>query len=137
MTDDGGGVSRKLVVLGIAGFAVVGLVALVALAVGGLLVGAFVFDSGPEPPETRFEFERSGDDVVVTHAGGPSLDADNVWIVVDGRKPGTWSDFEDGSDRIEDGDRIRLRNVDEGAEIELRWSPPDGSRPLTLDTYVV
>lgn len=137
MTDDGGGVSRRLVVLGVAGFAVVSLLVLLVLAVGALLVGAFVFDSGPDAPETEFEFERSGDDVVVTHAGGPSLEGGNVWVVVDGSKPGTWSDFEGGGDRIEEGAAIRLRNVEEGSEIRLRWAPPDGSRPVTLDTYQV
>lgn len=134
--ESGTGVSRRAIAVA-AVLLLIGVAVTVALLVGGVVVGLFLVDSGPDTPDAQFEFERDGDDVVVTHVGGPSLDGMAVWVVVDGSKPGTWSNFESGGDRITEGDEIRIRNVDSGSEIRLEWSPPDGSEPGTIATYRV
>ena len=129
---------RSLAVLALLAVgAVVLLLVIVAVTVILLaVIGAFVLEVGEEPgamgPQVEWDGERSNGEIVLTHWGGDSIDAESLEIRVDGSTRGTWLELT-GEDTVNAGDDLTLSGVGD-ATVELVWISPDGDE-VTLDVF--
>lgn len=111
--------------------------ALVAVAVvASAVVGSFVLGMGEpattQTPQIRFDFETrdGGSTVTVTHAGGETVEADSLFVVVDGRTT-PWP----GAGEVAAGDQATV-DAGAGASVRVVWRGPDGER-ATIGSFTV
>ncbi|WP_267641994.1 type IV pilin [Haloarchaeobius amylolyticus] len=102
------------------------------------VAGAYVL-GGQEPlnpPDTEFTFERTGESQLrITHAGGETLTAGNLQIVVDDSRT-TWdaTDFAIDADAdVAEGDSTSISGVRPGQTVQLIYDR--GSRTYVVGEY--
>ncbi|GEM_PF-1830883 len=124
--------------------AVVGVAVVLLLVVAGILlaigtgiglVGDFLASSGGStdgPPEATFDLERTDDGVVLTHAGGEPVPAEELSLEVDGEPAGLWADG--GVETVTEGETIVLQDVEAGSLVTVRWTGEAGGVELHAET---
>lgn len=131
--------------------AVVAVVVLIGLVlvviVGAALIGAFALGVGGSAsasgsvataPQANYDFARTADGVTITHDGGDSIPASELFVVVDGEAtPLTAYQGFSAGDRFSTGDRITVSDVSSGSEIRLRWESSDSDEAAVLTVYTV
>lgn len=104
----------------------------------GAIVAAFSLGMGSSAestPQASFEYDytNSTSTLNITHAGGDTLKADNVDVLVDGSSDGgSW-----GATPVSTGSQYKVStSVTGGEEIRIKWIGEDG-QTATLGTYEV
>lgn len=135
-SDDGGRDNKKILLLVVG--ALVGIpVVLVLVVILAAVVGSFVLGlgGGAEAAPTMnmdYEYQPAADSLTVTHAGGDTLEAGSVEVVVNGQPVGTWAQF-GGPGDVTVGDSMRVPNVDDGDTVQLVWT--GGSDDQVISSY--
>lgn len=97
-------------------------------------------------PPTAFTFEEShtGDDVTltITHDGGDSLSADELYVVVNGESRlwtghGTASGQRSDASAVIAGDTYRRTGLSEGDTVRLVWRASDSDETVRIAVHTV
>jgi FlaG/FlaF family flagellin (archaellin) len=103
-----------------------------AVVVVAAVVGAFVLGVGDpattESPQVQFEFETTDGGVAITHAGGDTVRASNLRVVVDGTAQ-AWP----GQGDVTAGDRVTVA-ARSGSTVRVVWDGAEGSATLGVYT---
>jgi flagellin-like protein len=118
---------------------VIGVILMVAITVIlAAVIGAFVLNLGGQvsnnAPQAAFGFDytESNDEITITHAGGDSLDVDNVQISVGGIKA-DWPSAGTGS-TISAGDSVST-TISGSDTVRVIWNSPTGDESATLGKW--
>ncbi|QLG63219.1 type IV pilin [Halorarum salinum] len=121
---------------------VIGVILMVAITVIlAAVIGTFVLglgnSLGDTAPNANFDFdydETGGNsyNVTATHRGGATISQDNANNVTlsDGTNESGFEDFEDAG--ISTGSSATLDPVDNGTDVSVIWTSPDGSNSQAL-----
>lgn len=124
-SDDGWSTEKLLlVVLGVGAALVVGLVVLLVVAA---VLGSFVLGLGSTTddvaaPQASFTLQGS-DPPVIRHDGGDTIDGEQLVVVVNGGRRGTWAGL-GGGGTVTAGDELAVEAAP-GDEVGLRWTGGD------------
>ena len=125
---------------------VIGVILMVAITVIlAAVIGTFVLGLGDQVQETapnaNFDFDNSGDNLTITHTGGDSIDADELFVRGD-REINSSTTFADGdgefdfSGSMNGGDTITVEGQLNSSEtIRVVWDNGDSSS--VLKSYTV
>ena len=97
-------------------------------------------DSAQTAPTAKFNFEQSGNNVVVTHQSGATLteeNSGNITVSYTNGSPASTGPTTSLSSGISAGDEVASITADSGTEVKIIWNSPDGGTSTTLQTYEV
>ncbi|SFS02985.1 flagellin N-terminal-like domain-containing protein [Halomicrobium zhouii] len=127
---------------------VIGVILMVAITVIlAAVIATFVLGLGDQvsntAPQASFSFDYDGSDLTITHNGGDSINAEELFVRGT-NDDGSWSDgatdtvsgsttYSDG-DKISAGDSVTV-SVDDGDTVRVVYQSSEGGTSATLGTW--
>jgi len=119
---------------------VIGIILMVAITVIlAAVIGTFVLGlgdsvTGETAPQASWDTADgpNGDEVVVAHNGGDSVEASNLEITVDGWSVSSGQQF---GGTVSAGSETTVTNVDDGQEVLVIWNAPDSESSQILTSH--
>ena len=101
---------------------VAGVVAGLFLGIGVVWGAVFGGDSpGGAIPVASFDVTTDSDGATLTHDGGESISATELYIIVEGEPRGSWAELADSNGDVSEGDSITVDGIEEGQEVHFQW----------------
>ena len=118
---------------------VIGIILMVAITVIlAAVIGTFVLGlgdsvTGETAPQASWDTADgpNGNEVVVAHNGGDSVEASNLDVTVDG----SVSYGEQFSGTVSAGSETKVTGVSDGQEVRVIWNAPDSDSSQVLTSY--
>ena len=119
---------------------VIGIILMVAITVIlAAVIGTFVLGlgdsvTGETAPQASWDMADApdGDGLVIAHNGGPSVEASNLEITVDGWSVSSGQQF---GGTVSAGSETTVTGVSDGQEVQVIWNAPDSDSSQVLTSY--
>jgi flagellin-like protein len=114
---------------------VIGVILMVAITVIlAAVIATFVLGLGDQvsdtAPQASFDFETNGNDIKITHAGGATLDRENIEVSSDTGGTDNWPNT-----KIKAGDTYTITGATGSGTVRITWENDAGTDSATLRTY--